>query len=57
VVALALPTYAAMVVGIAAALIAMRRLFGVEMRFKCSGDVCYAEPTATAANEHRHAAS
>ena len=38
----ALPTYAAMAVGIAVALIAMRRLFGVEMRVKCSGDVCVA---------------
>jgi hypothetical protein len=36
-----------MVVGIAAALAAMRRLFGVEMRVKCSGDVCLAEPASS----------
>jgi hypothetical protein len=29
-----------MVVGIAAALIVMRRLFGIEMQVKCRGDVC-----------------
>jgi hypothetical protein len=32
-----------MVVGIAAALIAMRRWFGIEMRVECRGDVCLAD--------------
>jgi hypothetical protein len=36
-----------MVVGIAVALIALRRLFGIEMRIECRGDVCLAEPAAT----------
>jgi hypothetical protein len=40
----ALPTYGAMVVGIAVALIALRRLFGIEMRVECRGDVCLADP-------------
>jgi hypothetical protein len=36
----AVPAYLTMVVGIAAALIVMRRLFGIEMQVKCRGDVC-----------------
>lgn len=42
----AIPAYAAMVVGIALALIAMRRLFGIEMRVECRGDVCLANAPA-----------
>jgi uncharacterized protein len=40
----AVPAYAAMVAGIAVALIAMRRVFGIEMRVECRGDVCLADP-------------
>jgi hypothetical protein len=36
----AVPAYLTMVAGIAAALIAMRRWFGIEMRVECRGDVC-----------------
>jgi uncharacterized membrane protein YedE/YeeE len=36
----AVPAYLTMVVGIAAALIAMRRWLGIEMRVECRGDVC-----------------
>ena len=50
----AVPAYAAMVVGIAVALIALRRLFGIEMRIECRGDVCLAEPAATGRDERRH---
>jgi uncharacterized protein len=40
----AIPAYLTMVIGIAAALIAMRAWFGVEMRVECRGDVCLADP-------------
>jgi hypothetical protein len=39
----ALPAYAAMLAGIATALITMRYVIGMEVRVECSGDVCTAE--------------
>jgi uncharacterized membrane protein YedE/YeeE len=40
----AVPAYLTMVAGIAAALIAMRAWFGIEMRVECRGDVCINAP-------------
>jgi hypothetical protein len=45
----AVPTYLAMVVGIAVALVVMRRVLGMEMRIECRGDVCIADAPAAVA--------